>query len=160
MVFSSEDWKSLIQNHFKQLECKRCALKVIRELYLLQATKDSLHFDFNPPSFLNTYGEKEWTITIKPKLKGKSYTIDKQQLVLRLLPRIDEIYAEQGMTSSDRGLRTVIFKRVDKYFRFFERQGLTVARYERFIIDIAAEIFGLSIKPESYRNWRRNRKKK
>jgi hypothetical protein len=64
------------------------------------------------------------------------------------------------MTASARGLRTVIFRKVDKYFRFFERQGVTVARYERFIIEVAAEIFGLSIKPESYRNWRRNQKKK
>ena len=159
-IFDAEDQISVVEAHFKELKCKRCAMKVIHELFLLRATKDALHFDFKPPSFLNTYEKKEWYITIKPKLKGQSYRIDQQQQVLQILLKIDELYAKRPMTASERGLRTVIFRKVDKYFRFFERQGVTVARYERFIIEVAAEIFGLSIKPESYRNWRRNQKKK
>ena len=160
IIFDAEDQISVVEAHFKELKCKRCAMKVIQTLHYLRVTKDSLHFDFNPPSFFNTYGKKEWSITIKPKLKGQSYTIDQQQLILPILLKIDQLYAEQSMTASERGLRTAIFRKVDKYFRFFERQGVTVARYERFIIEVAAEIFGLSIKPESYRNWRRNQKKK
>ena len=159
-IFDVEDQKSVVEAHFKELKCKRYAMKVIHELFLLRATKDALHFDFKPPSFLNTYEKKEWSITIKPKNNGQSYRFDKQQVVLPILLKIDQLHMERPMTASERGLRTAIFRKVDKYFRFFERQGVTVARYERFIIEVAAEIFGLSIKAESYRNWRRNQKKK
>ena len=89
--FNVEDQKSVVEAHFKELKCKRCAMKVIHELFLLRATKDALHFDFKPPSFLNTYEKKEWYITIKPKLKGQSYTIDQQQLILPVLLKIDQL---------------------------------------------------------------------
>ena len=79
-IFDLEDQISVVEAHFKELKCKRCAMKVIQTLHYLRVTKDSLHFDFNPPSFFNTYGKKEWSITIKPKKNGQSYRFARQPL--------------------------------------------------------------------------------